>query len=258
MERSAIPLAIVDRATWTPSRRLQTAALRDRERIERKLAEIDRRHAKLVAALEETAATRDELRDQLAMLNRLVHDPDPAGAGAQEEASPSGSAGSPESEVLEPPRQLHDVPPGATVLRGQAIREAAVQVLAASPRVFEPIHYREWFELLQEGGLVPAGKDPLATFLTQLGRSPVVRRSGEQGVYVLDHDFPARARKRLEQLRNELRDAHDAPVGADAAELGALRKRRIELAAETERLERELEEALRSLTPEEQSLRSAS
>jgi hypothetical protein len=94
---------------------------------------------------------------------------------------------------------------------------------------------------------VPAGKNPLATFLTQLGRSPVIKRATEPGVYQLDRDFPQHARVRLNQPRAELRRAHEAPVDADADTLAAARECRTALFTEVERLERDLEETLRSL-----------
>ena len=61
-------------------------------------------------------------------------------------------------------------------LRGPAIREAAVRALVADGR--EALHYREWFELLDHE---VAGKDPLAVFLTQLSRSPAVRKGARPG-----------------------------------------------------------------------------
>ena len=62
-------------------------------------------------------------------------------------------------------------------LRGPAIREAAVRALVADGR--DALHYREWFELLDERTV--AGKDPLAVFLTQLSRSPAVRKGAQPG-----------------------------------------------------------------------------
>lgn len=67
-------------------------------------------------------------------------------------------------------------------LRGQRLREVAVQVLRDQPDSGEPIHYRAWFELVRRQGYAVAGKDPLATFLAQVSRAqevePVGRRSG--------------------------------------------------------------------------------
>lgn len=67
-------------------------------------------------------------------------------------------------------------------LRGQRLREVAVQVLRDQREAGEPIHYRAWFELVRQQGYAVAGKDPLATFLAQVSRAdevePVGRRSG--------------------------------------------------------------------------------
>jgi hypothetical protein len=71
--------------------------------------------------------------------------------------------------------------------------------------VNEPIHYRAWYELLLEEGVTATGKDPLATFLTQITRSPVVARvAGASGIYQLD---PHGA---YEHARVELADANRA------------------------------------------------
>lgn len=67
-------------------------------------------------------------------------------------------------------------------LRGERLREIAVQVLSSRHETGEPIHYRAWYELLRDEGYAVAGKDPLATFLAQISRAPEVtgigRRSG--------------------------------------------------------------------------------
>jgi hypothetical protein len=71
-------------------------------------------------------------------------------------------------------------------LRGQRLREVAVEVLAERHPTGEPIHYREWYELLRQAGYAVGGRDPLATFLAQVNRSSRVRRIGRRtGLYVL-------------------------------------------------------------------------
>jgi hypothetical protein len=59
-------------------------------------------------------------------------------------------------------------------LRGQRLREIAVDVLREKKGAGSVVHYREWYEFLLEAGLRVAGKDPLATFLTQIARAPGV------------------------------------------------------------------------------------
>lgn len=59
-------------------------------------------------------------------------------------------------------------------LRGQRLREIAVELLRQKKGVGAVIHYKDWFELLHEAGLHVAGRDPIATFLTQIARAPGV------------------------------------------------------------------------------------
>ena len=105
--------------------------------------------------------------------------------------------------------------------------------------------YREWYELMLGAGLTVAGKDPLAVFLTQLSRSPVLRKGTQPGVYELDRRAPATLRRRLEQLHIEMRDLTRAPAATTG--LASVRARRAELTSEVGRLEKALEEAERLL-----------
>ena len=59
-------------------------------------------------------------------------------------------------------------------LRGRKLQEIAVELLRQKREAGSTIHYKEWFELLVEAGLQVAGRDPLASFLTQIARSPAV------------------------------------------------------------------------------------
>jgi hypothetical protein len=59
-------------------------------------------------------------------------------------------------------------------LRGRKLQEIAVELLRQRRGPGAVVHYREWFELLTGAGLRVAGKDPLATFLTQVARAPAV------------------------------------------------------------------------------------
>jgi predicted RNase H-like nuclease (RuvC/YqgF family) len=67
-------------------------------------------------------------------------------------------------------------------LRGQRLREVAIEILRNELGTGESIHYREWFRLVRAAGHRVAGKDPIASFLTQVSRSnavePVGARSG--------------------------------------------------------------------------------
>lgn len=59
-------------------------------------------------------------------------------------------------------------------LRGKKLQEIAVELLRQRRGAHAVVHYRDWFELVVEAGLRVAGKDPLATFLTQIARAPAV------------------------------------------------------------------------------------
>jgi hypothetical protein len=67
-------------------------------------------------------------------------------------------------------------------LRGQRLREVAVEVLQRHVSPGQALHYRDWFALLQDENIAVAGRDPLATFLAQISRADEVeavgRRSG--------------------------------------------------------------------------------
>jgi hypothetical protein len=71
-------------------------------------------------------------------------------------------------------------------LRGERLREVALEVLHRLSASGDPVHYRIWFEALVESGYRVIGKDPLATFLTQVSRIDRVERIGRRsGLYRL-------------------------------------------------------------------------
>lgn len=59
-------------------------------------------------------------------------------------------------------------------LRGHRLQEIAVQLLREKKGVGAVVHYRDWYDLLVDAGARVAGKDPVATFLTQVARAPSV------------------------------------------------------------------------------------
>jgi hypothetical protein len=75
---------------------------------------------------------------------------------------------------------------GATIaLRGRRLVNEAVDLLKASGKP-QPIHYSDWFRLLQDAGRVIGAKDPMATFLTSITRDDRVERVGNRtGMYQL-------------------------------------------------------------------------
>jgi hypothetical protein len=217
---------------------MRAAAASERERLERELSRLGAREAELSAELEAVRAARAELEHERSILNHFADRDEPPRspdrAARRLRALPDASA--PASKT------------GATALRGAAIRETAVRVLAANSQPEAPVHYRDWFELLTSQGFMPAGKDPLATFLTQVGRSPVVQRTTTAGMYVLDLGFAQRARQRVAELAAALSEAQERSPGATVEDLAAAREHRAQLTAELQETERQLEEAFRSLS----------
>ncbi len=210
--------------TPTTSLRLVRAAAAER-------AELARHRDRLLAA-------RVSLRDELARIEALLADIDDRDALLSRlapEDDTLASAGHAASQTAAP------TPDGAWLLRGPAIRQAAVRVLLDHPERPEALHYRRWYELLIDAGYTVAGKDPLAVFLTQVSRSPVVTRGTQTGVYGVDPQAPRRLRERLADLHAELRSLASTPSAT--ADLAAIRERRREITAETGRTERALEEA---------------
>ena len=242
MREAAIAPVVAIADTWTPSRRMQAAAAAERERVERELARLSGREAELNAELAAVQAARDELEHQRHVLNHFTHGDQPA-------QSPS--------RARRRLRAIPDSPPapddGTTLLRGARIREAAVRVLAAHTEPEAPVHYRDWFELLMARGFLPVGKDPLATFLTQIGRSPIVKRTTTSGIYVLDLEFPDRARNRLAALRAQLAAIPEPSSDTSVEEIASAREQRARLMAEQQDTERQLEEALRSVGHDDDS-----
>jgi hypothetical protein len=191
-----------------PSARLVRAVAAERADLERRRAQLAREADDLRAALARLEQGLTEIDLQRALLDRI--------------------AASDEPRVQEPRGGL----------RGPAIREAAVGVLIA--RGEQALHYRDWYEALVRAGFEVAGKDPLAVFLTQLGRSPVIRRADKPGVYALDATAPEKLKARLDALHRDLKEL----AGDD---LTALRVRRQALTKQIADTEKALDEAVRVL-----------
>lgn len=69
-------------------------------------------------------------------------------------------------------------------VRGQRLQEVAVEVLRSRASDGRAVHYREWFAYLRAEGYEVVGRDPLATFLTQVSRAEGIERVGERrGLY---------------------------------------------------------------------------
>jgi hypothetical protein len=197
------------------------AAAAERERLERALRQTDARARKLAADLTLVQREQADLQARLDLLARLSD-------GADSDARPRLRA------VPSHPQPRAE----STVVRGAAIRTTAVRVLAER-RPNQHVHYTEWYRLLLEAGYRIETGDPLATFLTQISRSPVVRRAGK-GMYEIDHGASGRIRQRLATLREQL----VASTSTAADDVGEAHTRRQKLLAELAQTERRLAEAL--------------
>jgi hypothetical protein len=202
-----------------PSARLVRAVAAER-------AELERHRARL-------ASEADELRASLARIEHGLAEIDER-RGLLDRLAPTSPEPGAESE-------RDDDDGGA--LRGPDIREVAVKLLVDNGR--ESMHYREWYELLERAGHEIAGKDPVAVFLTQISRSPAVRRGTRAGFYELDRSAFHRLRLQIDALQHELSalpptGTHDAAV---------IRDRRSRLSTEISRAERAIEEVARVLGP---------
>lgn len=66
------------------------------------------------------------------------------------------------------------------LLGGQRLERVAIELLKARKGPEAEIHYREWFDLIENEGHRVRGLKPLATFLAQLNRSEHVERVGRR------------------------------------------------------------------------------
>jgi len=235
-----------------PSSRLLRAAVAERADLVRHRERLTGERTRLLGELRELDAALAAVDRRLDVLAELAGRPE----NAVPDTAPLVPAAGTETAA-------HDSDPGASriALRGPAIREAAVRVLIAQPGPIEALHYRRWYELLLEAGFRVAGKDPLAVFLTQLSRSPLVRKTSAPGVYEVDRQAPLRIRQRLDRLQAELREVTVRAPGhtatASPIELGTVRARRHELDVAISQQERALEEALRVLRGEQAEVATA-
>jgi hypothetical protein len=217
----------------SPSRvsdRLRRAVAAERDKLASQRERVERVRRDVGGELERLEHELADIDQRLELLVRVA----PAAAEHREPEAGDGHA------------DRRDRPAEAMQrLQGLAIRVTAVRLLAGqAPRV-EAIHYRDWYRLLQQHGYTVAGKKPLAVFLTQVSRSPVIRKATAAGVYELDRGAPERLRHHLVDLEADLRALTNHPPNRGAG--GEVHARRRELVHAIGRRERALEVALQSL-----------
>lgn len=214
----------------TPSKTLTRALRVELDRLARAAARIDKRQAALRVELEQLEEERSLLRKRGELLRKLAHQP--ALAGSEE----AGEGVAPVDD--------HEI------LKGAQIREQAAALFFRRHGPGKALHYRHWLDLLTERGMEISGKDPAATFLTNLSRSPVVVRGEEPGTYAIDSQAPARLRGRLSELNAELVDLASVVADQDDPQPDLL-AHRTDLLSEIRKTERLLAEASRVLETEE-------
>ena len=214
----------------TPSSALRRAMGKELERFQRTRDKLMTRRGKLEGELRAIQLELEELDEHERLLRA-------AGADAGPHDRTEGSV----SRINARSGKL---------LKGAAIREKAARKVFVSHGVGRPLHYKEWMEALLEDGYEIVGQDPAATFLTNLNRSPVVRRGAERATYEIDAEAPQRLRAESAEVEAELRDLTEvlARRGDDDPELGEHRDR---LVSRMRRLEDLIAEAERVLAPAE-------
>ena len=128
-------------------------------------------------------------------------------------------------------------------LRGIELRAAAGRLLWQHQQDDE-IHYSEWFERMLAAGYAVSGRDPLASFLTNIRSCPAVKRGSRPGHYRLDRGALRRAAGQLEAARAQLEHAEQTlarafEISSPPTERAALRARYARSKRHLGRLERQ-------------------
>jgi hypothetical protein len=167
----------------TPSAALVRTARSELERIDRGTATIEQRRAALLGQLAELDEEAESLTRRRLLLEELV---------SAEQAAPSGRARSARA-------------PSRRSLKGAELRRVAGKLLWSTQRDSE-IHYREWFERVIAESYAIGGKDPAASFLTNIRDSPAVRRGSMPGHYRLDPSSIELIGQQISEAHAELAD----------------------------------------------------
>ncbi len=131
--------------------------------------------------VEAAKAERDQLADRLAEAQERLEHFETLAAEARNETKTLADSIRAIEEVagLAPQMAMCEI---SEELRGERLREVALEVLQRLSASGDPVHYRVWFDALVEAGFRVSGRDPLASFLTQITRiarvESVGRRSG--------------------------------------------------------------------------------
>jgi DNA repair exonuclease SbcCD ATPase subunit len=195
-------------SSQSPGAALVRAARGEDQRIERALAVIEQRRSSLLAQVSELDREAAEYRRRKELLEQLVPG-DAAAMTSTDEASPPDAA--------------------LRAVKGRELRRVAGRILWGSEHDGQ-IHYREWFERVLAAGYAVGGKDPVASFLTNVRDSPAVVRGTRQGYYRLESASLDRVAQGIRETEAELADAEQslerARLAGDRARIDELRTHR--------------------------------
>lgn len=135
--------------------------------------------------------------------------------------------------------------PAKGAIKGRELRRVAGRLLWDAQRDRE-IHYREWFERVIAAGYAVGGKDPVASFLTNIRDSPAVQRGSLPGRYRLDPNSLEMIAQQIAETQAELADVENSIERTDANTeqrlIGALHAHRDELKQSLKGLEAKMTE----------------
>lgn len=204
------------------SQRFSRAARRERDRLARKEAQLKERRESLQDKLNELDGELAAVASQIRLIETVAEPSQPA-------------------QVTEISAQAGE----GTLLTGATIRQEAIPLLLRD-RGGNPIHYREWLELLHRHGYRVAGKRPEAVFLNQVTRSPVVHATTQTGYYGIDLEATGKLQRAVAQLVGELAQLSEKPP--TDLDYEKRRERQRELSRDIARAERMLQEATEALS----------
>ena len=206
------------------SQRFSRAARAERDRLERKRSQLYERREALQTKVNDLDEELEALSHQLDRLQ------DFAGSRA---------------EAIEIRKMETKDGSSFKLLSGSKIRSLAVPLLIRDHGI-GPIHYKDWYALLNKTGYAVAGKRPDAVFLNQIARSPLVHSTTKSGYYALDLEAAQHLREKLQEQRSEM-SALMASVPNDSESFEAHRAKQREMSIAIGRTERDLDEALSAL-----------
>lgn len=167
----------------SPSAALLRTARSEIERIDRNMATIEQRRAALLGQLADLDAEAETYRRRRQLLEELA---------CVEQGVPTVASAT-------------AAPPTRSTIKGAELRRVAGRLLWSVLGESE-VHYREWFERVVSEGYAIGGKDPVASFLTNIRDSPAVERGSTHGYYRLNPDSAVQIAQQLAELRAELAD----------------------------------------------------